>query len=112
MADGLDRAADSWVVGSLGRAADLAKAERAKRVALTRIRAVRGLVLRDLQGRGHQGASGAASGSPSSAAASSFEDRPFEVPSTSPTVSPRSSATSSGRRRFSRAVIVAFTRLI
>src|SRR2546423_11303515 len=116
----MDRSAHRRVVGALHGAADLAEPERAQGVALLRVRAVHGAQLRnrELRGLRHQEASaGAGSVAPSSAASwpappSSPSPSRLGMPSTSRTVRPRSSATSFGLRRFSSAVIVAFTRLI
>src|SRR4051794_1211719 len=117
MANAVDGAAHGGIVGTLGGPADLAEPKRRESAALLRVGAVRRLELSDLQRAGHQLAS-TVTGSPSSTAASASAGASSFVslgpcdPSTSPTESPRSAATSSGRRRFSRAVIVAFTRLI
>src|SRR4051812_42514255 len=113
MPDAVHGAAHGVGVGALGGLADLAEPECAKGVALLRVGAVGGLELGDLQG-GHQEAStgtGSSASASGSAAAASASRGPCE-PRTSPTLRPRSAATSSGRRRFSSAVIVAFTRLI
>src|SRR3954468_12643111 len=94
--DGVDRAANLGHVGLLGAAADLAEPERPQRVALLLVGAVRGLELRDANLSVHQLV--ASAGSASSAAAAGVPLPP--VPSTSAIDRPRSSATSSGERRF------------
>src|SRR3954470_9469797 len=103
MPDAVHGAAHGVGVGALGGLADLAEPECAKGVALLRVGAVGGLELRDLQG-GHQEAStgtgpSASASALAAAAAASASRGPCE-PRTSPTLRPRSAATSSGRRRF------------
>src|SRR4051812_46687866 len=128
VADPVDHAPDLLVVLDLDRLADLAQAERAQRLALRVVGAVLRLDLRHLHGAASSapaGASPSASSAPSPAAtaAGSAGSSPFPVaggassssacrPRTALTLSPRSSATSSGRRRPCRPAIVALTRLI
>src|SRR3954471_18542303 len=109
MLDGVNGAANARETGLLRAASDLPEAERAKGVALLLVRAVRGLELRDAKRVGHYEAS---TGSAVSAVSAGLAPLPSPVPSTSATDRPRSFATSSGERRFSSAVTVAFTRLI
>src|SRR3954451_7747493 len=104
VAHGRDLALELRGVGALGGLADPAQAERAQGVPLLAARLVGRALLPDLEvGGGHQ-LEGASAG-----AASPF---PASRPSTSRTVSPRSSATCSGLRRSLSACMVARTRLI
>src|SRR3954453_8132497 len=106
----------------LGGAADLAKTERAERVALFGVGAVGRLDLRVLPLRHQMWPSGssaagsaetsATSGGPLSALVSSAAGFFGSTPSPSATVRPRSSSTCFGSRRSISPFIVAFTRLI
>src|SRR4051795_2425067 len=100
MPNGLKLAAQLGGFGALGGLADPAEPQRAQGVALLLARLVGRADLPDLQGGGHQ--------LEASAGAASL----VSSPSTSRTVSPRSSATWSGLRSSLRATIVARTRLM
>src|SRR4051812_4931404 len=140
VANPVHHAPDLLVVLDLDRLADLAQAERAQRLALGVIRAVLRLDLRHLHDSEASSEEASASGSSAAAAAagasgsalasvcaSAPAPAPFPFagaaagassssdacsPSTMLTLRPRSSATSSGRRRPWRPAIVALTRLI
>src|SRR4029453_15221385 len=102
MTDLVDHPAQLRGVLALDGLADPAEAERAQRVALLAVGAVRGLDL--LDDHAHAGTS----------SSDAVSVAPFSPPrpSTRSTDRPRSVATSSGRRRPCRPAIVAFTRLI
>src|SRR5262249_49499513 len=112
--DAVDGAEHGRVVGPLDRLADPPEPERAQRALLSGVRAVGRLDLGNSDLRHHGETSGA--GSRVSGAGDASSEAPFPLPSgmpsTSRTVSPRSSATSSGERSICSAVTVAFTRLI
>src|SRR3954470_12631797 len=127
MAHAVDHPARLRVVLDLDRVADTAQAQRAQRVDLALVGAVLALDLRDLHDCSPSSAAGAsasgsaAAGSSASAAGSSAGAEPsivstapfsWVIPRTWLIDRPRSSATSSGRRRPWRPATVALTRLI
>src|SRR4051812_8737350 len=107
----LDRAdlpAHGRLVGTFRRLADAPEAKAAQGLLLLAAGAVRRANLPDLERVGHQAEVSSLGAASSVGAAFSRSS----IPSTSLTVSPRSCATSSGRRRDSSALTVAFTKLI
>src|SRR5690348_940260 len=107
MADRVHHAAQLRGVLALDRLADATQAERAQRVALAPVGAVRRLHLGDDQAH-----ASASTGVSSTSVAAPSPLPPPPRPSTRSTLRPRSAATSSGRRSSWSPVIVALTRLI
>src|SRR4051812_12780026 len=119
MADAVQHAAHLRVVLHVDAVADPAQAERAQRVELALVRAVGGLELGDLHDVAFPPAAAAISSASTPASASvpaiisaATSSLSPPRPSTRLIDRPRSSATSSGRRRPWRPATVALTRLI
>src|SRR3954453_3473067 len=119
MTHGLDHAAQRLGIGLLDRLADAAQPDRAQRVPLAAVRAVRRLDLGDDE-RAHGAVTSAELSTTSASVSVSAGASPFatgwagaaDKPRTLSTERPRSAAISSGLGRSCRPAIVALTRLI